>query len=314
MATAQTAKTQYTTGSDGIRYAYRTLGPLHSAPRSHSTPPPPLLLHTHHRANMDMWDPSLANALAAHRRVVLFDAAGVGRSSGAVATTFGGWAAHVLALAGALGLRAFDVAGFSMGGAAAQMVALAAPAAVRRLVVRGSTASAPAEAETGAGLVWPREGPPPGPVALLAGGEGERGAFEGIAGSFFGGDEEGREHARAYWARVHERSVEGEPLMLEMLGDEGSKRQRLAYADWAAHSPANSWDRFKELKMPVLVMNGDNDVLIPSSRSWEMTMRIPAQLIIYPRSGHGFLYQYAELVAAHINMFLDGDGAGSARL
>jgi len=313
MATAQTAKTQYITGSDGVRYAYRQLGPLQPAASGRSAPPP-LLLHTHHRANMDMWDPALVNGLAARRRVVVFDPAGVGRSGGVVAPAFAAWAAHVLALAAALRFDRFDLAGFSMGGAAAQMVALAAPAAVRRLVVLGSTASAPGEGESGAGLVWPREEQLPGPIAALSRGEGEQGAFEGIAASFFYDDVEGREHAKAYWVRVHERRVEGEPLMLEMLDEEGSKKQRLAYADWAAHSPMNSWDRLKELKMPVLVMNGDNDVLIPSSRSWEMAVRIPAQLIIYPKSGHGFLYQYAELVAAHINMFLDDDGAGSARL
>ena len=315
MATAQTAKTQYVMGTDGIRYAYRELGPLQ--PPSHTSDSAlPLLLHTHYRANMDFWDPALANALAARRRVVLFDQAGVGRSSGAVATSYAGWAAHVLALAGALRLRRFDLAGFSMGGAAVQMVALAAPpGTVRRLVVLGSTASEPGPAEDGRALVWPREGPPAEPIAVLSGGQGEEGAFEGIARSFFYEDEEGRKHAKAYWARVRERSVEGEPHMLEMLGEEGSKRQRLAYADWATHSLTNSWDRFKELKMPVLVMNGHNDVLIPTSRSWEMSVRIPnAQLIIYPKSGHGFLYQYAELVAGHINMFLDGDGAESAKL
>ena len=58
--------------------------------------------------------------------------------------------------------------------------------------------------------------------------------------------------------------------------------------------------------MPVLVANGDNDTLIPSSRSWELMTQIPnAHLILYPRAGHGFLWQYAELYATHINMFLD---------
>jgi pimeloyl-ACP methyl ester carboxylesterase len=59
--------------------------------------------------------------------------------------------------------------------------------------------------------------------------------------------------------------------------------------------------------MPVLVANGDNDALIPSSRSWELMTQIArAQLIIYPRAGHGFLWQYPELYAAHVNVFLDG--------
>jgi pimeloyl-ACP methyl ester carboxylesterase len=64
--------------------------------------------------------------------------------------------------------------------------------------------------------------------------------------------------------------------------------------------------------MPVLVMNGDNDLLVKTSCSWELMAKIPnAQLIIYPRSGHGFLYQYAELVAHNVQMFLDGAGEGA---
>jgi pimeloyl-ACP methyl ester carboxylesterase len=66
-----------------------------------------------------------------------------------------------------------------------------------------------------------------------------------------------------------------------------------------------------ELKMPVLVVNGSDDVLTPPRRSWKLMQKIPgAQLIICPHAGHTFLYQYAELVATHINMFLNGNEYG----
>ena len=106
-----------------------------------------------------------------------------------------------------------------------------------------------------------------------------------------------------------EREVPGEPRLLSLVDrDAGAKRQLATYGEWSTHNPRNAWDRLEELsRLPVLVVNGDNDVLIPSSRSWELMQRIPgAQLIIYPHAGHGFLYQYAELVARHVNMFLDG--------
>ena len=57
--------------------------------------------------------------------------------------------------------------------------------------------------------------------------------------------------------------------------------------------------------MLVLVANGDNDLLV-STYHWILTNRIKnAQLIIYPLTGHGFLYRYAELFASHIHTFLD---------
>ena len=72
----------------------------------------------------DFWDPLWLNSLAAAREIVIFDNAGVGRSSGEVPTTFQGWADDVLALIHALGYEKIDLLGFSMGGVAVQMVAL----------------------------------------------------------------------------------------------------------------------------------------------------------------------------------------------
>jgi pimeloyl-ACP methyl ester carboxylesterase len=60
--------------------------------------------------------------------------------------------------------------------------------------------------------------------------------------------------------------------------------------------------------MPVFVTNGDNDLLIPTPNSFELSQLIPnAHLHIYPNSGHGFLFQYAELFAKHINLCLGGE-------
>ena len=58
--------------------------------------------------------------------------------------------------------------------------------------------------------------------------------------------------------------------------------------------------------MPVLVANGDNDLLVSIYHSWILMDRIKnAQLIIYPLAGYGFLYQDAEIFASHIHAFLD---------
>lgn len=58
--------------------------------------------------------------------------------------------------------------------------------------------------------------------------------------------------------------------------------------------------------MPVFVANGDNDLLIPTVNSFELSQILSnAHLHIYPNSGHGFLFQHAELFAKHIGMFLD---------
>ena len=64
--------------------------------------------------------------------------------------------------------------------------------------------------------------------------------------------------------------------------------------------------------MPVFVANGDNDLLIPTVNSFELSQLLPnAHLHVYPKSGHGFLFQHAELFAKHVELFLDmGDEDG----
>jgi pimeloyl-ACP methyl ester carboxylesterase len=45
------------------------------------------VLLQHFRGNLDNWDPALVDALAQSRRVITFDNAGVGRSTGTTADT-----------------------------------------------------------------------------------------------------------------------------------------------------------------------------------------------------------------------------------
>ncbi|KAH8879795.1 alpha/beta-hydrolase [Thozetella sp. PMI_491] len=301
MATAQTAVTKFVRAATGVRFAYRWIGPAEGVP---------LVMDSFYRSNMDFWDPLLINNLASTRPVIIFDKAGVGRSSGEVATTYQGWADDQLAFLKALGVQKIDAMGFSMGGAAVQMVALSAPDLVRNLIITGTTASEPSSTSDVTGIVWPRDQAPLEPILILSALVHKPADIEhALAFSFFYDTEAGREEAAKYWLRLHERNVPGEPLLLEFLSAEGSARQRAAFADWSLPNPRNSYDRLGELKMPVLVMNGDNDVLVPTSRSWEMAAKIPAaQLVIYAKAGHGFLFQKAQRVAAQINQFLDNEG------
>lgn len=300
MSTSQSARTLYTAGTNGVRYAYRKFGRTEGIP---------LVMQNHYRSNMDYWDAVLLNTIASKRPVIIFDQAGVGRSEGIVATTFAGWAGHISALTTALGLDKFDLLGFSMGGPAVQMVALDYPG-VRNLIIAGSFASVPGPDSDVSGIVWPQI-QPDGKFLTELSTPAESGDSQAAVGySFFYETDEGRAHAKAYWERVlGGRAESGESVLTKLLDDEGSQRQLQAAGEWLTYNPDNSYDRLGELKMPVLVMNGDNDYLIPTSRSWELAVKIEnAQLIIYPKAGHGFLHQHAELVGKHINLFLGAAG------
>ncbi|KAL7933156.1 Alpha/Beta hydrolase protein [Trichoderma chlorosporum] len=301
MATLQATPTQYIVAADGVKYAYRRIG---------SSEGIPLVMHGFFRSNMDFWDPTLINGLAEKRPVILFDQAGVGRSSGTIPTTYQGWADCQINLTNALGINRYDVAGFSMGGLSAQLVALAVPHQIRKLVLMGTTAAAPRETSDIDGIVWPRENVRPEPMAVLTGSKGSAEEVQhAIARSFFYQTDAGGEAAQGWWDRVNGRKVDGEAPLLKFVDPEGTARQLEAVTHWNTPEKIDAYDRLSDLNIPVLVMNGDDDLLVPSSRSWELAKKIPnSQLIIYPKGGHGFLYQYAKLTAAHVNMFLDGFG------
>jgi pimeloyl-ACP methyl ester carboxylesterase len=73
---------------------------------------------------MDDWDPAVINGFARERDVILFDNAGVGRSTGVVPNNARAMADHLLAFLGRLGASKVDLLGFSMGGYVAQLAAL----------------------------------------------------------------------------------------------------------------------------------------------------------------------------------------------
>lgn len=70
----------------------------------------PLVLLQHFTGTLDNWDPAVADPLARDRELILFESAGMGRSTGEVPDTVSGMAEHVLAFAAALGLTQVDEA------------------------------------------------------------------------------------------------------------------------------------------------------------------------------------------------------------
>src|SRR6267142_2072491 len=87
---------------------------------------------------LDNWDPAITDTLTSEREVILFDNAGVRRSTGEVPTTVAGMASHALDFLDGLGLDNCDVLGFSLGGMVAQQMAGERPSIFRRMILVGT--------------------------------------------------------------------------------------------------------------------------------------------------------------------------------
>src|SRR5256714_14478872 len=120
-----TARTQFLhLGNE--TYAYRRCGG--DAPR-------PLLCLQHFMGTLDNWDPAVTDPLASGREVILFDNAGVGRSTGDVPGTIAGMAGHAMAFLDELGIRTCDVIGYSLGGMVALQMVQDRPSIFRRMIL-----------------------------------------------------------------------------------------------------------------------------------------------------------------------------------
>ncbi|WP_248752410.1 alpha/beta hydrolase [Pseudomonas sp. MWU15-20650] len=261
----------------GTAFAYRDLGPRDGLP---------LVLLNHWGAVLDNFDPRILDGLARTRRVIAMDYRGIGASGGTAPLTVGEMADDAIAVIRALGFKQVDLLGFSLGGFVAQDIVLRAPERVRRLILTGT---GPAGGQ-GIDKVWSVSWP-----LMLKGLLTRRDPKFYL---FFTATTNGRKAAKDFLNRLKERETDRDknPTPGAFM------RQLKAIHAWGRQPPQD----LSRIQIPTLIVNGDNDIMVPTVNSAELADRIPnSQLILYPDAGHGGIFQYHTDFVTRATAFLN---------
>jgi pimeloyl-ACP methyl ester carboxylesterase len=260
----------------GTSFAYREVGP--------TTGVPVVFLH-HFTASLDDWDPAVVDGIASERRVILVDLRGVGSSDGTTPDSVEAMAADTIAFLHTLGLSTVDLLGFSLGGMVAQVIVEQRPDLVRRVILAGTApAGDQGPAATGAVLQSALE-------KARAQGKHPKHFL------FFSPTTTSQAAADAFLARLDERTEDRDAA----VSNETIGAQLTALAKWEHGSSIG----LTTVDKPVLVVNGDDDTMLPTISSFHLAQLLPnAELSIYPDSGHGGIFQHHDVFVAQALDFL----------
>jgi pimeloyl-ACP methyl ester carboxylesterase len=267
--------------ANGIDYAYRDAGKGGV----------PLVLLQHFRGNLDNWDPALIDALATTRRVVTFDNAGVGGSTGTTPHVVEQMAHDAIAFLAAMEFDQVDVLGFSIGSFVAQEIALIRPELLRRLILASSAPQGAAGMHGWAADVIGAVGTPEiSPDKVL-------GVFYTRSSS---SQQAGMQASQRMLTRTADRD--------KATTWETRQAQYDAVCAWGVPNHA-LLQRVSAIDVPVFVANGDSDPMILPHYTYLLAGLIPqARVKIYPDSAHGFLFQHHAEFAGDVEQFLGKPG------
>jgi pimeloyl-ACP methyl ester carboxylesterase len=253
----------------GVSYAYRELGPKGGIP---------VVFFVHLAATLDNWDPRIIDPIAKNHHVITFDNQGVGASTGQMPDNIEAMADDAYTFIKALGFGRIDIFSFSLGGMVAQALVLKHPDLVRKLVLTGTGPKGGKDMDKVAGTTY---------YDMLRAALTRSDPKEFL---FFNRDTAGKQAGKAFVKRLEERIADRDaPIKVKAF-----QTQLKAIKTWGRGTPAD----LSKITQPTLIANGDNDRMVPSILSEDLHRRISgSELIIYPGSGHGGIFQYHEKFA-----------------
>jgi pimeloyl-ACP methyl ester carboxylesterase len=257
--------------ANGIKFSYRNFGKKSGTP---------IVFLQHFTGTMDAWDPAVIDGLAKTHQVIVFNNTGMGHSSGKVADSIEQMTKDASAFIDALGYKQVDLVGFSMGGFIAQELAAANSEKIRKLVLVGTSNK----------------------------GGGEH-LMKVLGEAFAISDQDPRQYL--FFTQTAQSQAAGKEFIKRSsirkdrdpeISKDDMNAHGKALITWA-NTPDPEFKLLKSIKQPVLVVQGSNDTMLYTANSITLYQHLPdAQLVLYPDSGHGSLFQYpADFVSKTAN-------------
>src|SRR6266850_4528768 len=218
----------------GHSYAYRRFGNGSGLP---------LLCLQHFTGTLDNWDPAVTDPLASRREVILFDNAGIGRSTGDVPETIAGMAQHTMAFLDGLRIQTCDVVGYSLGGMVALQMVQDRPSIFRRMILVGT---GPRGGEDIMHLEKPS-------LAKRIQDPANRG-YDVLKKIFFTSSAASQAAGEAFVSRISQRKEDLDPAS----GPKVAGAQMAAFREWEKFN-GEPFAELRAIRHPSLVVNGVHD-------------------------------------------------------
>ena len=252
---------------NGTKFYYRKLGILNEGI--------PVIFLNHLGATLDNCDPGIMNGISSKHQIIAFDNRGVGATEGKTPITIAEMAKDAISFIKALGYDKVDIVGFSMGAFVAQEILLQEPKLVRKVVMTGTGPAGGQDIKNVSRITY---------WDMLRGYLTFRDPKFYL---FFNQNKNGKKAAKEFLARIKERTENRD----EKMKIKSFSNQLKAIHDWGLQKPQD----LSVIKQPVLIANGDNDRMVPSSNTYDLAKRISnSELIVYKDAGHGGIFQNHE--------------------